>query len=61
MNTEWSNSYNAADNNSTEFKLPDWVFLQRPYIETELQEEEASSSRFSTVPFRNKASEKKHF
>ena len=45
MDTEWANSYNETDNSSPDFQLPDWGFLQRPYSETELQEEEASSSR----------------
>ena len=50
MDTEWTNSYNETDNSSPDFQLPDWGFLQRPYSETELQEEEASSSRFRERP-----------
>ena len=45
METEWANSYNETDNSFPDFQLPYWGFLQRPYSETELQEEEASSSR----------------
>ena len=50
MDTEWANSYNETDNSSPDFQLPDWGFLQRPYLETELQEEEASSSRVRERP-----------
>ena len=50
MDTEWANSYNETDNSSHEFRLPDCGFLQRPYSETELQEEEASSSRVRERP-----------
>ena len=51
MDTEWANSYNETDNSSPDFQLPDWGFLQRPYSETELQEEEeASSSRVRELP-----------
>ena len=50
MDTEWANSYNETDNSSPEIRLPDWGFLQRPYSETELQEEEASSSRVRERP-----------
>ena len=50
MDTEWANSYNETDNSSPDFQLPDWGFLQRPYSETELQEEEASSSRVRERP-----------
>ena len=42
---EWSNSYNEDDNRSPEFQSPDWGFLQRPFSETELRKDEASSSR----------------
>ena len=46
-----ANSYNETDNSSPDFQLPDWGFLQRPYSETELQEEEeASSSRVRERP-----------
>ena len=45
MDTEWANSYNETDNTSRDFTLLDRGFLQRPYSEAELQEEEASSSR----------------
>ena len=44
MDTEWANSYNETDNSSPDFTLPDWGFLQRPYSEAELQEEEEASS-----------------
>ena len=47
MDTEWANSYNETDNSSPEFQPG---FLQRPYSETELQEEEASSSRVRERP-----------
>ena len=50
MDTEWANSYNETDNSSPDFTLPDWGFLQRPYSEAELQEEEASSSRVRERP-----------
>ena len=50
MDTEWANSYNETDNSSPDFQLPDWRFLQRPYSEAELQEEEASSSRVRERP-----------
>ena len=50
MDTEWANSYNETDNSSPDFQLPDWGVLQRPYSETELQEEEASSSRVRERP-----------
>ena len=50
MDTEWANSYNETDNSSPDFQLPDWGFLQRSYSETELQEEEASSSRIHEHP-----------
>ena len=50
MDTEWANSYNETDNSSLDFQLPDWGFLQRPYSETELQEEEASSKRVRERP-----------
>ena len=50
MNTEWANSYNETDNSSPEFQLPDWGLLQRHYSETELREEEASSSRVRERP-----------
>ena len=50
IDTEWANSYNETDNSSPDFQLPDWGFLQRPYSETELQEEEASSSRVRQRP-----------
>ena len=50
MDTEWANSYNETDNSSTDFQLPDWGCLQWPYSEAELQEEEASSSRFRERP-----------
>ena len=51
MDTEWANSYNETDNSSPDFTLPDWGFLQRPYSEAELQEEdEASSSRVREHP-----------
>ena len=51
MDTEWANSNHETDNSSPGFQLPDWVFLQRPYSETEQQEEEeASSSRFRERP-----------
>ena len=51
MDTEWANSYNETDNSSPDFQLPDWGFLQRPYSETEMQEEEeASSSRVRERP-----------
>ena len=40
-----------TDNSSPDFTLPDWGFLQRPYSEAELQEEEeASSSRVRERP-----------
>ena len=45
LDSEWANSHNETDNSCPDFQLPDWVFLQRPYSETELQEKEASSSR----------------
>ena len=45
MDTLWINSYNVTDSSSPDFQLPDWGFLQRPYSETELQEEKASSSQ----------------
>ena len=48
--TEWANSYKEDDNNSPEFQLPDWGYLQRHYSETELREEEASSSRVRERP-----------
>ena len=38
-----TNSYNEDDNSLPEFQLTDWGFLQQPYSETELREEEASS------------------
>ena len=50
MDTEWANSYNESDNSSPDFQNPDWGFLQRPYPEAELQEEEASSSRVRERP-----------
>ena len=50
LDTEWANSYNETDNSSPDFTLPDWGFLQRPYSEAELQEEEASSSRVRERP-----------
>ena len=50
QDTEWANSYNETDNSSPDFQLADWGFLQRPYSETELQEEEASSSRVPELP-----------
>ena len=50
MYNEWANSYNETDNSSPDFQLPDWGFLQRPYSEAELQEEEASSSRVRERP-----------
>ena len=50
METEWANSYNETDNCSPDFQLPDWGFLQRPYSEAELQEEEAFSSRVRERP-----------
>ena len=50
MDNEWANSYNETDNSSPDFQLPDWGFLHRPYSETELQEEEASSSRVRERP-----------
>ena len=53
MDTEWANSYNEIDNSSPEFQLPDWGFLQRHYSETELREEEASSSRVLERPLVN--------
>ena len=48
--TEWANSYMKTDNSFPDFQLPDWRFLQRNYSETELQEEEASSSRVRERP-----------
>ena len=53
MDTECANLYNETDNSSQEIELPDWRFLQRPYSETELQEEEASSSRVRKRPLKN--------
>ena len=55
MDTEWANSYNETDNSSPDFQLPDWGFLQRPFSEAELQEEEASSSRVRARPPINNA------
>ena len=52
--TEWANSYNESDSRSPDFQLPDWGFFQRPYSETELQEEEVSSSRVRERPPINK-------
>ena len=50
MNTEWADSYKKADNTSPEYQIPYWRFLPRPYSETELLEEEASSSRICERP-----------
>ena len=50
MDTEWAKSYNETDNSSPELQLPDWGFIQRHYSETELREEEASSSRVREHP-----------
>ena len=50
MDNEWANSFNETDNSSPDSTLPDWGFLQRPYSEAELQEEEASSSRVRERP-----------
>ena len=50
MDTQWANSHNEIDSSSPDFQLPDWGFLRRPYSETELQEEEASSSRVRERP-----------
>ena len=50
MDTEWTNSYYKTDNSSPDFQLADWGFLQRPYSEAELQEEEASCSRVREHP-----------
>ena len=50
MDTEWANPYNETDNSSPDLQNPDWGFLQRPYSEAELQEEEASSSRARERP-----------
>ena len=51
VDTEWANLYSEADNSSPEFQFSDWGFQERPYSETELREEEASSSRVCERPF----------
>ena len=50
IDTEWANSYNETDNSYPDFQLPDWGFLQRPYSEAELQEDETSSSQVREHP-----------
>ena len=50
METEWANSYNETDNSLPAFRLPDCGFIQRPYSEPELQEEEAYSGRVRERP-----------
>ena len=50
MDTGWANSYNETDNSSPDFQLPDRGFLQPPYSEAELQEEEASCNRVRERP-----------
>ena len=50
MDTQWANSYNETNNSWPEFQFPDWGFIQRRYSETELREEEASSSRVRERP-----------